>query len=155
MKGRKAVPDHMKLLKGTQRPHRVNKDQPKPVDDMPKAPNWLPAGALEFFGYYAARLEAIGLASSTHTEALGQLSLAAYQVAQHAATIEKEGYFIEIETKSGWSVRHHPAAIQLADAQRRVMAFTAEFGLTPASQGKVSVPMKGQGESPYAEFGNG
>ena len=155
MKGRKAIPDGLKLLKGTLQNCRVNKEAPRPADDMPKAPSWLPAGALEFFGRYAARLEQIGIASSTHTEALGHLSLAAYQVAKHAETLENEGYYIEKTTKSGRNVCHHPAAIQLSDAQRRVMALTAEFGLTPASQGKVTVPKKGKGDSPYAEFGNG
>ena len=154
MRGRKAIPERIKLLRGTQRKSRVNKRQPKPADELPKAPSWLPKGAFEFFGYYTARLEAIGLGSSTHTEALAQLSLAAYQVAQHAATLERDGYQFETKTTTGaFTIKPHPAAAQLSDSQRRVIALTTEFGLTPASQGKVSLPRSDGKDSPYAEFG--
>ena len=152
MRGRKTIPDHIKLLRGTQKPSRVNRRQPKPIDDLPKAPKELPKDAVEYFGRYAARLEQIGIASSTHTEALANLSIAAWKVFALAAIVEKEGFYVEIETEHGSTVRNHPAASQLADAQRALDALTSKFGLDPSSQGKVSVPKKEKGDSPYAEF---
>jgi hypothetical protein len=38
MAGRKPLPTHLKLVKGTARPHRLNKDEPKPAVAVPEAP---------------------------------------------------------------------------------------------------------------------
>jgi hypothetical protein len=36
MAGRKPLPTHLKLVKGTARPHRLNKDEPKPAIAVPE-----------------------------------------------------------------------------------------------------------------------
>jgi len=35
MAGRQPLPTHLKLVKGTARPHRLNKDEPNPAVDEP------------------------------------------------------------------------------------------------------------------------
>lgn len=41
MAGRKPLPTHLKLVKGTARPHRLNKAEPKPVVVVPEPPDHL------------------------------------------------------------------------------------------------------------------
>lgn len=41
MAGRKPLPTHLKLVKGTARPHRMNKAEPKPVVAVPGPPDHL------------------------------------------------------------------------------------------------------------------
>ena len=45
MAGRKTLPTHLKLVKGTARPHRLNKAEPKPVVATPEPPDHLDEAA--------------------------------------------------------------------------------------------------------------
>ena len=38
MAGRKPLPTHLKLVKGTARPHRINKAEPRPAVAVPEPP---------------------------------------------------------------------------------------------------------------------
>ena len=41
MAGRKPLPTHLQMVKGTARPHRINAEEPKPIVMVPDPPDHL------------------------------------------------------------------------------------------------------------------
>ena len=58
MAGRKPLPTHLKLVKGTARPHRLNKAEPKPVVAVPAPPDHLDEDVRKKFAEMAELLAA-------------------------------------------------------------------------------------------------
>ncbi|MGH6812646.1 MAG: hypothetical protein ACREDM_09960 [Methylocella sp.] len=56
MAGRKPLPAHLKLVKGTARPHRLNKGEPKPAVAVPQPPAHLDERATAKFAAMAEML---------------------------------------------------------------------------------------------------
>jgi hypothetical protein len=61
MAGRKPLPTHLKLVKGTARPHRLNKAEPKPTVAVPEPPGHLDERARAKFATMAAMLARHGV----------------------------------------------------------------------------------------------
>ena len=155
--GRKQTPKQGKILKGTFRKDRDNPNAPVQAPDSMRAPSWLTKKASEHFGALRVRIEALGLDSSSYTEALGLAAMTLEEIEKHTATIEEFGAY-SYETMSaqgGRMIRPHPAVAQRSDAIRRLQSLLAEFGLTPAAIGKVSAKNgKGDaGQNPWSGFG--
>jgi P27 family predicted phage terminase small subunit len=72
MVGRKPLPTHLKVVKGTARPHRMNDAEPKPPVSAPEAPDHLDERAREKFGRMAQLLAAHGIMSELDAAALGR-----------------------------------------------------------------------------------
>lgn len=72
MAGRKPLPTHLKLVKGTARPHRLNKAEPKPVVATPDPPDHLDEGASTKFTEMAEMLARHGVMTGLDTGALAR-----------------------------------------------------------------------------------
>ena len=140
-KGRKKVPDNMKVIRGTFRDDRSNKTGLLPDPETPRSPSWLPADAREHFGILKERLDGYGLASKTHTEMIALAALRLSEIDSLNKVIEDEG--MTFMSPKGL-VKGHPAVKQRSDALRHLQSLLAEFGLSPASIGKVSAGGKGK-----------
>jgi len=147
-RGRKRIPDHLKLVTGTARPDRMNPDAPEPSEELPRAPGDLPLRAVEIFGQLTATLDGMGLASKSDTQGLSLLAYRLYQVEQCRAVIDREGMTYVSETvQGGLMVRARPEVAILDAAARHANGLLSEFGLTPASRSKVSAKKKQQGKA--------
>ena len=71
--GRKIIPISIKEAKGTRRKDREKEVKP-PSSKKPVPPAWLNARAKQIFHHMVKRLETIGLASATYTEAIALLA---------------------------------------------------------------------------------
>jgi phage terminase small subunit len=60
MAGRKPLPTHLKLVKGTARPHRLNKAEPRPAVAIPEPPAHLDERARDRFTAMAQMLASHG-----------------------------------------------------------------------------------------------
>lgn len=150
-KGRKKTPEPLKLLRGTSRKDRQNADAPDAVPESMRAPSWLPRGAVEHFGVLRARVEALGLDSATYTEALAIAAQRVYEIERLNAQIEAEGdTYKTIGVSGAECLKGHPGVAQRSEAMRHLQSILAEFGLTPASIQKVSVPGGKKKESKWA-----
>ncbi len=152
MAGRKRLPAKFHIVKGTDRPCRTNSREPKAPPEPPRAPEWLSRRVSEIFGVLTGRLQAMGLASSGDTEMLALLASRLEEWEARDAEVRANGAvyakveLIEVPGEPGQpsSVRAqkvwkaNPAVAQRSEAMRHAQSLLAEFGLSPASRGKVS-----------------
>ncbi len=120
-KGRKKIPTALNILNGNPGKRPINGDEPQPDRTPPAMPAWLTAEAKREWKRVAPELERLGLLTCVDGTALASYcqSYARYIKA------DKEG-------------RVNEACKHLAF----VKAFCVEFGLTPSSRGRMTIPGK-------------
>lgn len=155
MAGRKAIPDKLKLVTGTARPHRVNQDAPPANPGIAVAPEWLSVRAAELFAQLSATLLGMGIASPDDQSALALLASRLEEVELMTAVIEDAGRIYEQrdpETNDLRMIRARPEVAMRNEAMRHAQSLLSEFGLTPSARSKVSAG-KAPEENPFKAFG--
>lgn len=154
-KGRKPTPDNVKSLHGSARRDRTNPAKPKPADELPRAPEWLPKRAAEIFGQLTTRFQGTNLASASYTEIQALAAYRLYEVERCDAFIDQHGEFFETTNSQGdWTLKRNPAIAQRNEAFRHLHGLLAEFGASPASAQKVVTEGGSQQEDdPWAQIG--
>lgn len=150
-KGRKAIPDKLKLVKSTLRVDRINPSAPEPAKDGISAPGMLPEAALPHFETLTARLTALGLNSASYTEAVLMAAMRMAEIEYCSQVIKDQGGpSYETKTvKDGRMVRAFPEVAMRSEAMRHLHSLLSELGLTPAAIGKVGAK---EGEKPKSKF---
>lgn len=149
-KGRKKLPDALKLIKGTARPHR-GKTADSQDESAMVAPEGLTEAELAHFERLVAKVEVLGLNSATYTDAIVLAVKRMSEIEECDALIVTHGRVIESETDRGGNpiLRPNPAVAMRNEAMRHLQSLLAEFGLTPSSIGRVGgkkkEPAKQQG----------
>lgn len=159
--GRPRKPDHLKVVAGTDQPSRMNPLAPIPTKALPTPPEHLSDRAAEWFMRVLAILDRMGIASADHVDMLALAAEAADDVRDCRAVIEDLGrvYFVPIfgmfdkDDRQVYAPKARPEVAQMEAARRFLKSCLAEFGLSPAMISKISVPPKGDGDDPWAEFG--
>lgn len=149
MAGRPKKPTNLKLLKGTLRTDRINKDEPKPKINIPKAPTHLNKEAKKEWKEMAQQLFNLGLLTN-----IDKAALAGYcQLYGRWVQAEKKlgaGELV-IETKSGNLIQNPYLGIANRAYEIMFRSLT-DFGMTPASRARVSVASKKKVDDPWSEF---
>ncbi len=118
----------------------------------PKAisvPDWLSARAKEIFALYATRLNEMGYASASHTEALALLAMRQDEVETHTRVIDKEGTSYKTKSVAGQKIlKPRPEVAMRSEAARHLQSLLAEFGLSPSAATKIVVPRR-QMKNPF------
>lgn len=155
-KGRKAIPDKLKLVKGTARVDRINPAAPEPARDGLAAPAMLPEAALPHFETLVARLKGLGLNSASFTEAVTMAAMRMAEIEYCSQVIkDNEGPSYETHTvQGGRMVRAFPEVAMRSEAMRHLHSLLAEMGLTPAAIGKVGAKESEKPKSKFAGFAN-
>ena len=149
MKERKTIPTAVKEMKGTLKKCRTPVAEPVPSSDKPISPDWLNDEAREVFERLVGLLDEMLLASASQVDILGLLASRLEEVARFQEYLDDEGTSYETVNKEGNSMwRAYPEVAQKNEAMRHAHSLLSEFGLSPASAAKVSVP-KGEGENPW------
>ena len=153
MAGRKRKPDKTKEAQGTTQKCRTNTNPPKPKLGMPNPPNWLRDTAKDYFRSIAQHLDAMQLAFPAHLEMLALLSMRMEQVQRLTLYLEENGDSHEsANPKTGQvMIRAYPEVALLNEAARHAQALLSEFGLSPASMGKIQIPT-GDKDDPWKDF---
>jgi hypothetical protein len=133
--GKKRMPDHLKVVKGTFRKDRA-KDPPKESGKPAKPPSYLSDRATYYFGYYVKLME--GRASETFTEILALLSIRSEEV---------EAFHTGVKSTEG---RSENAAYK--EAMRHKHTLLIECGLTPASIGRMGGGKKKPEADPWDDL---
>jgi P27 family predicted phage terminase small subunit len=140
MAGRKAIPIGIKLVKGTHQPCR-DKEVPPPSKSKPIPPSWINTRAKAIFRHMVRRLDVIGLASATYTEAIALLASRMEEVERFDKMLNGEdqnNYVYNTHNSYGDEIlKENPAVALREKACRHVHALLVEFGLTGASAQKV------------------
>lgn len=151
--GRPKLPTAVKLLQGTLQKCRTNPDEPTPEVAVPETPDLshLSETAQRLWPEFAAILYEMRVLTTVDGPGLTQLVQAfAEGVDARQAIKDAGGPTYSVTSREGntvWRVR--PEVAIAADADRRFLAWSIQFGLTPAARSKVST----QFETPaYNEF---
>jgi P27 family predicted phage terminase small subunit len=145
MAGRKRIPDHLKVVAGTDRPDRSNSAAPVPPKDIPQAPGWLTVRGAEIFAGLVALLDSMGIASSADTQVITLCASRIEEVEITTALIEDNGRTYETTSDTGTMYRTRPEVGQRNEAMRHAQSLLSELGLTPAARSKVSVSKNPEG----------
>jgi P27 family predicted phage terminase small subunit len=151
MRGRKPTPTHLKLVRGNPGKRPLNESEPKPTRERPSAPAHLSDRAREAWGYVSGVLDRMGILTEADTIAVEMLCEAYADYLEARETLKKYGsnYYETTSAKGGTMLRSHPAVAVMQDADRRIKAWTAEFGMTASARSRVQV--NGQEEADPAD----
>ena len=153
MAGRKRSSDEAKVLKGTFRSDRANPDQPEASAERPTPPDWITAAAAAIFETLVDRLEEVGVPSATHTEMLALAAVRLAEVQTHSRVIARKGStYKTTNTRGDVAYKTRPEVALRNEAMRHAHALLAEFGLSPASAGKVKVKSKKPGKGAFDDM---
>ena len=160
MKGRKPTPSHLKLVQGNPGKRSINASEPRPARARPSAPAHISDKAREIWVYVCDVLDGMGIL--TKADAIGvEMLCEAYAdklAARESLALPIMGkrrdtgdeYVIAAGGartylsygKDGVMVRQRPEVAMIADADRRIRGWLAEFGMTASARTRV----KGVGE---------
>lgn len=143
-KGRKKLPDTLKIVQGTFRKHRGKTSDAQAADAM-VAPVSLSEAAQRHFETLRERVAVLGLDSATYSEALTLAAMRMEEIDIYSAAINEHGAVVLAPTVAGGELlRPNPAVAMRNEAMRHLQSLLAEFGLTPSSIGRVGVKKKGE-----------
>src|SRR5437867_4271604 len=128
-KGRKPTPTRLKILTGNPGKRRLNGHEPQPRVEMPSCPGFLDAEARREWKRVAPKLLPLALLTALDRAALSCYCAAWSTIVRMQKLVEREGAVLT-SAKGGSYL--HPAAGLLSKAMRQMLAFAAEFGMTPA-----------------------
>lgn len=141
--GQNKKPTALRVIEGNPGHRKLNKREPKPAPIRPTRPGWLLPEAKREWTRLAPELERLGLL--TH---LDRATFAAY--CQAWAWVRR---YEEIVAKEGMVIpghrgvpRKHPLLSALNAATAAVRALGCEFGLTPVSRSRISLPTATDGD---------
>lgn len=135
--GRKSLPTYLKVLKGTDRPSRENKDAPTPAKEKPAPPSWLSKRGKQIFHLMVKRQAGLGISSATFTEPLALL----------ASRLEEIEIMTKDITANGWTyctdsglLKARPEVALKNEAMRHAQSLLSECCLTHTASQRISAP---------------
>ena len=134
MAGRKPLPTHLKLLKGTARPHRMNRNEPMPSVCAPAPPAQLEDRARRKFTEIAEMLARCGVMTELDAGALARYAVIWCRWVDAEAEIKRRGPVVKTE---GGNVIHSPFLSVANRCHAQLTQLESEFGLTPSSRSRV------------------
>ena len=151
MAGRKPLPTHLKLVKGTARPHRLNKDEPKPIVAQPEAPAHLDERAKAKFVAMAEMLARHGVMTELDAGALARYAVVWCRWVDAEAEIKRRGPVVKTE---GGNVIQNPFLAVANKCLLQMAQLESEFGLTPSSRSRIRMAEPTETVDPFEEYLN-
>ena len=151
MAGRKPLPTHLKLVKGTARPHRLNKDEPKPTVTVPEPPSHLDERARAKFAVMAELLARHGVMTELDAGALSRYVVVWCRWIDAEAEIKRRGPVVKTE---GGNIIQNPFLAVANKCLLQMAQLESEFGLTPSSRSRIRMAEPAETVDPFEEFLN-
>jgi len=148
-------PVELKLIDGTYRPDRANTAAPRPVrTSTMSAPKHLSPRARKQWTAVVKMLDSLGVLTVADAMAVESLcETYADLVEARIAIRDAGGPSYEATTKAGGTMyRARPEVGIVSDADKRLRAWLAEFGLTPAARNRVSASATPDDDDPFADL---
>ncbi len=151
MAGRKPLPTHLKLVKGTARPHRLNKNEPKPAVAVPEPPAHLDERARGKFVAMAEMLARHGVMTELDAGALARYVVVWCRWVDAEAEIKRRGPVVKTEAGN---VIQNPFLAVANKCLLQMAQLESEFGLTPSSRSRIRMAEPAETIDPFEEFLN-
>lgn len=154
MRGRKSKPTHIHLVRGNPGKRARNANEAKSKRGIPAPPPHLSERGRAAWDAFATKLDRAGLLTELDAIALERGCEVYAEVVELEIDIAANKRTQRVKTKSGGCMeRQRPQVAMLQDADRRLRAWLAEFGMTPAARARVPANPPGDGDQdPGAEF---
>lgn len=155
MKGRKPKPSHLRVVTGNPGKRPLNANEPKPGRQRPSAPAHMSDKARETWGYVSGLLDRMGVLTEADSLAL-EVLCEAYADFLRARQVLKDfgsNYYETVNQTGGVMHRAHPAVAVMQDADRRIKAWLAEFGMSPSARTRVKVDGEQEEDTAAQYFG--
>jgi P27 family predicted phage terminase small subunit len=149
MAGRKPLPTHLKLVKGTARPHRMNKAEPKPVVAVPAPPDHLDEEASTKFIEMAEMLARHGVMTELDTGALARYVVIWRRWLEAEAEVKRRGHVVKT---SNDNIIQNPFLSVANKCLAQMHQIEAEFGLTPSSRSRIRIAEPAETTDPFEDF---
>lgn len=156
-RGRKPKPTELKKLLGNPGKRPLNKHEPQPKPTKPRPPRHLDATAKTEWKRMAPELHRMGLLTAIDRAAFAAYCAAYSRWAQAETALAKsfrKGEMPYVVTTEKGNIVQHPLVGVANKAAELMYRFLTEFGLSPSSRSRVSVPNSAVDEF-EAEFGKG
>ncbi|MDB5409292.1 MAG: phage terminase small subunit family [Rhodospirillales bacterium] len=149
MAGRKPLPTHLKLVKGTARPHRLNKAEPQPAIAVPKPPAHLDERARAKFAAMAETLARHGLMTELDAGALARYAVVWCRWIEVEAEVKRRGPIVKTE---GGNIIQNPYLSVANKCLLQMAQIESEFGLTPSSRSRIRAVAPADAADPFEEY---
>jgi P27 family predicted phage terminase small subunit len=136
------LPSHLKLVRGTARPDRMPKNEPKPKATTPRCPDWLCPEAKVIWKRVTKQLKEMNLLFTADQDVIASYCNAVLNYQRATEIVDKTGVLIK-GRRDG--VVTNPAVRVQRDAAQLIRQLAAELGLTPSARGRLNVETTGGG----------
>ena len=156
--GRNKKSTHLLVLQGTFRKDRhAGTRNPEPPEGAPAKPATLRGEAAKEWDRMIGRLEACKSLSPVDDAVLARYCKLHARAERLEAALAAEAPFFDKVTVDGSGQEHverkvHPGFAQCRQYDLALRVYLVEFGLTPASRGRVKLPETSGEEDAFAEF---
>ena len=147
-RGVKPAPTSLKLVKGEKKKSRLNENELQPDTVAPTCPAFLSLMAKAEWKRMVAELEPLGLMTKIDRAALAAYCDCYARWAEASEMLQKTGLIIK--TPNDYPVQN-PVLPIINKALAEMKGFLTEFGMTPSSRTRVSVP-KQKPKNPYDDI---
>jgi P27 family predicted phage terminase small subunit len=151
MAGRKPLPTHLKLVKGTARPHRLNNNELKPPLVVPEPPDHLDERAKEKFIGMAGMLARYGVMTELDAGAVSRYAIVWCRWLDAEAEIKKRGPVVKT---TGENIIQNPFLAVANKCMVQMAQIESEFGLTPSSRSRIRMEEPTGDVDPFEEYLN-
>jgi P27 family predicted phage terminase small subunit len=151
MAGRKPLPTHLKLIKGTARPHRLNAEEPKPTVTIPEAPDNLDERAKAKFRSAAELLARHGIMTELDVGALARYSVVWCRWIDAEAEVKRRSPVVKTE---GGNIIQNPFLAIANKCLFQMAQIESEFGMTPSSRSRIRATVMPEMRDPFEDYLN-
>lgn len=139
MKGRKPIPDALKLLRGNPGRRPLNTQSPRFAPGIPDKPDWLGPLAAEEWLRLVADPDGQRVLTKADAGILVAICTCYEQWRECLAMIQQLGRSYTVKDADG-NVRHRlrPEVLRYETALRQYVSFLTEIGFTPSSRSKIA-----------------
>ena len=137
MRGRKPKPTRLKWLAGNPGKRPLNENEPLPRVELPTCPKELSPAAKREWKRLVGELASLNMLTNLDRGALATYCQAYAMWTEAIQNVQKFGTMVKSPT--GYPVQS--PYVSIANRQAEIMMrIASEFGFTPASRGRISVP---------------
>lgn len=137
MRGRKPKPTSLKILEGNPGRRPLNKKESQAPPGKPKMPQWISDRAKKFWKLYSNLLHEKNLLTQFDETSFAGLVECLSGIEEANEILKRDG--MVILGQSGAPVKH-PMANYKKEMLVLLRGYTSEFGLTPSSRSRVTIP---------------
>ena len=134
VRGRRPLPTELKVLQGTQRADRMNRNEPKPRVAIPQCPSHLSGEAKREWRRMARDLAQLGLLSRIDRGALALYCQAWGRWVEAEEALKRHGTMVK--SPNGFPMQSPYLAVA-NKAMEQMRAMLTEFGMSPSSRTRV------------------